>query len=76
MLVQQFYADVIANNPVTQPNMGPFGGIAHIMENIDLEANTMDAIGGLEWKILYALIPGGLTGELGDELQDAMGGRL
>ena len=56
--------------------MGPFGGIAHIMENIDLEANTMDTIGEMEWKILYALIPGGLTGELGDELQAAMGGRL
>lgn len=56
--------------------MGRFGGIAHITENIDLEANTMDAIGDLEWKILYALIPGGLTGELGDEMQDAVGGQL
>lgn len=73
---QQFYADVISNNPVTRPNMGPFGGIAHITENIDLEANTMDAIGDLEWKLLYALIPGGLTGEVGDDLQDAMRGRL
>lgn len=56
--------------------MGPFGEIAHITENIDLEANTMDAIGDLEWKLLYALIPGGLTGVLGNELQDALGGRL
>ena len=75
-MIEQFYADVIANNPVTRPNMGPFGEIAHITENIDVEANTMDAIGDLEWKLLYALIPGGLTGVLGNELQDALGGRL
>ena len=56
--------------------MGPFGDLAHITENIDLEANTMDAIGDLEWKLLYALIPGGLTGEMGNELQDVLGGRL
>ena len=64
---------MIASHPVTQPNMGPFGGIAHIMENIDLEANTMDTVGDLEWKLLYTLIPGGLTGEVADDLQDAMG---
>lgn len=56
--------------------MGAFGGIAHLTENIDLEANTMDAIGDLERKLLYALIPGGLTGEMGDDLQDLMGGRF
>ena len=56
--------------------MGPFGDIAHITENIDMEANTMEAIGDLEWKLLYALIPGGLSGELGDELQTVMGARL
>ena len=33
----------------------------------------MDAIGDLEWKLLYALIPGGLTGELGNELQEVLG---
>ncbi len=76
VLTLQFYADIIANNPITRPNTGRFGGIAHITENIDLEANTMEAIGDLEWKLLYALIPGGLTGEMGDELQDAMAGRL
>lgn len=43
------------------------------MEKIDLEANTMDTVGDLEWKLLYALIPGGLTGELGGDLQDVMG---
>lgn len=75
-MIQQFYADVIANNPITRPNGGSFGSIAHITENIDLEANTMDAIGDLEWKVLYALIPGGLTGEMSEELQDAMEGRL
>ena len=75
-MVRQFYADVIANNPLTRPNGGPFGGIAHITENIDLEANTMDAIGDMESKLLSALIPGGLTGEVGDDLQDAMGGLL
>ncbi len=75
-MVQQFYADIIAKNPITRPNMGPFGGIAHITENIDLEANTVDAIGDLEWKLLYALIPGGLTGELSDDLQNAIGGPL
>lgn len=56
--------------------MGPFGGIAHLTENIDLEANTMDAIGDLELKLLYALIPGGLTGEMSDEVRDAMRGRM
>ena len=56
--------------------MGAFGGIAHITETIDLEANTMDAIGDWEWKLLYALVPGGLTGEVGDDLQDAMRGRV
>ena len=75
-MVEQFYADIIANNPITRPNMGPFGGIAHITENIDLEANTVDAVGELEWKLLYALIPGGLTGELGDDFQNAIGGPL
>lgn len=75
-MIQQFYADVIANNPITRPSTGPFGEVAHITENIDLEANTMDAIGDLEWKLLYALIPGGLSGELGNELQDVLGGRL
>ena len=75
-MVQQFYADIIANNPITRPNMGPFGDIAHITENIDMEASTMEAIGDLEWKLLYALIPGGLSGEMGDELQIVMGARL
>ena len=36
----------------------------------------MDTIGDLEWKLLYALIPGGLTGILDDDLRDAIGGRL
>lgn len=36
----------------------------------------MDAIGDLESKLLYALIPAGLTGEVGDDLQNAMAGRL
>ena len=75
-MIEQFYADVIANNPITRPNMGPFGDLAHITENVDLEASTMAAIGDLEWKLLYALIPGGLTGVLGSELQDALGGGL
>ena len=56
--------------------MGPFGGIAHLTEDIDMEAYTMEAIGDLEWKLLYALIPGGLTGELGDELLNVMRGGL
>ena len=74
--VLQFYADIIANNPIARPTDGAFGEIKHITENIDLEANTMDAIGDLEWKLLHALIPGGLTGELGNELQEVLGGRL
>ena len=36
----------------------------------------MDTIGDLEWKLLYALIPGGLTGEMDDDLRYAIGGRL
>ena len=36
----------------------------------------MDAIGELEWKLLFALIPGGLTGEMDDELQEVVGARL
>ena len=72
----QFYADIIANNPITRPTNGPFGDLGNVTENVDLEANTMDAIGDLEWKLLYALIPGGLTGELGNELQDVLGEQL
>ena len=36
----------------------------------------MDAIGDMESKLLSALIPGGITGEVDDDLQDAMGGLL
>ena len=40
------------------------------MDNVDLEANNMSAIAELEWKLLYALIPCGLSGDAGGELQD------
>ena len=35
----------------------------------------METIGNLEWKLLCALIPGGLGGNVDDDVQDAIGGR-
>ena len=64
---------MIASNPVTRPNMGPFGSIAHITADIDYEASTLEQVGELEWKLFHALLPGGLTGELGPQMEAVMG---
>lgn len=62
----QFYANLIANHPITKPTGYPFGNLDHLVNTIDFEANTMANIGEMESKMFYAMIPDGLTGNTGD----------
>ncbi len=50
----------------------PFGSLDHLVSTVDFEANTMDKIGEMESKMFYAMIPGGISGEMSDEMEKAV----
>ena len=68
----QLYANLIANHPVTRVTGNPFGSLDRLVATIDFESQTMDQIGEMESKIFYAMIPGGITGDMGEEMEKAL----
>lgn len=57
---------------MTRSNGLPFGSLDHLVATIDFEANTMDKVGEMESKMFYAMIPGGISGEMDDEMEKAV----
>ena len=59
----QWYAQVLSSNPEVIHTGTPFGSMTNLLKDIDMESNTMDMIGQMEWKMLDALLMGGLDNE-------------
>lgn len=72
--VKQLYALIIANNPEVEQTGFPFGSLHKLTARIDMEAQTMDKIGGMELKMLDALLAGGIDNALAHtDAEEGMG---
>ena len=71
-LFQQFYSGIISSSPITthpDPDAS-FGSLHTVTENVDLDSQTMDKVGEMEKKMLFAMVEAYITGDMGDDMDD------